>query len=65
MIVGACQADVGVLIISARSGEFEAGFEKKGQTKQHAQIATALGVKKLIVGVTKMETVDWSEERFQ
>ena len=64
MIIGACQADIAVLVISARSGEFEAGFEKEGQTKQHALIATALGVKNLIVAVTKMETVNWEEERF-
>ncbi|CAK0863294.1 unnamed protein product, partial [Prorocentrum cordatum] len=33
MIAGASQADIGVLIISARKGEFETGFEKGGQTK--------------------------------
>jgi peptide chain release factor subunit 3 len=30
MIMGACQADVAGLIISARTGEFEAGFQKGG-----------------------------------
>ena len=34
MIAGACQADVGVLVISARKGEFEAGFDKGGQVRR-------------------------------
>jgi peptide chain release factor subunit 3 len=42
--MGACQADVAVLIISAKEGEFESGFEKDGQTKEHAMLAKALGV---------------------
>ena len=32
----ASQADIAVLIISARKGEFETGFEKGGQTREHA-----------------------------
>mgnify|MGYP001216941830 CR=1 FL=1 len=39
MISGAAQADVGVLVISARRGEFETGFEKGGQTREHALLA--------------------------
>lgn len=60
MIMGACQADVAVLIISAKEGEFESGFEKDGQTKEHAMLAKALGVVELIVVVTKMGTNDWN-----
>ena len=44
MIMGAALADVGGLVISARKGEFEAGFEKDGQTREHAQLAKSLGV---------------------
>ena len=44
MIMGAAMADIGALVISARKGEFEAGFEKDGQTREHAQLAKSLGV---------------------
>uniref|UniRef100_A0A0D6QWT2 Tr-type G domain-containing protein n=2 Tax=Araucaria cunninghamii TaxID=56994 RepID=A0A0D6QWT2_ARACU len=66
MISGASQADVGVLVISARKGEFETGFEKGGQTREHAMLAKTLGVSKLLVVVNKMDdpSVQWSKERF-
>uniref|UniRef100_A0A1D1XV26 Eukaryotic peptide chain release factor GTP-binding subunit ERF3A n=1 Tax=Anthurium amnicola TaxID=1678845 RepID=A0A1D1XV26_9ARAE len=66
MISGASQADIGVLVISARKGEFETGFEKGGQTREHVQLAKTLGVSKLIVVVNKMDepTVRWSKERY-
>ncbi|KAF1743381.1 hypothetical protein MXB_4389 [Myxobolus squamalis] len=67
MISGAAQADVSILVISARTGEFETGFDKGGQTREHAQIAKIFGTKHLIVVVNKMDdpTVNWSEERFK
>ncbi|EED21167.1 translation release factor eRF3, putative [Talaromyces stipitatus ATCC 10500] len=66
MIGGASQADVGVLVVSARKGEYETGFEKGGQTREHALLARNTGVKKLIVAVNKMDdpTVEWSKARF-
>mmetsp|Transcript_27221 Transcript_27221/g.37545 ORF Transcript_27221/g.37545 Transcript_27221/m.37545 type:complete len:608 (+) Transcript_27221:149-1972(+) len=66
MINGAAQADVGVLVIAARKGEFETGFEKGGQTREHAQLAKTLGVSKLVIVVNKMDdpSVLWSKERF-
>jgi len=66
MIAGASQADVGILVISARKGEFEAGFDRQGQTREHAMLAKTLGVQRLVVVINKMDevTVQWSEERF-
>lgn len=53
-------------MISARKGEFETGFEKGGQTREHAMLAKTAGVKHLIVLVNKMDdpTVNWSLERW-
>ena len=66
MISGAAQADIGILIISARKGEFETGFEKGGQTREHAMLVKTLGIRRLIVAVNKMDesTVKWSQERY-
>ncbi|KAL2068831.1 hypothetical protein VTL71DRAFT_15169 [Oculimacula yallundae] len=66
MIGGASQADVGILVISARKGEYETGFEKGGQTREHAMLAKTQGVNKLIVVINKMDdaTVEWSEQRY-
>ncbi|GLT87686.1 hypothetical protein SLE2022_057530 [Rubroshorea leprosula] len=67
MISGAAEADIGVLvIISTHKGEFKAGYERGGQTREHVQLAKTLGVSKLFVVVNKMDdpTVNWSKERY-
>jgi len=64
MIAGAALAEVAVLIISARTGEFEAGFEKGGQTREHAILIRSTGVRHLIVAVNKMDECSWSKERY-
>lgn len=67
MIGGASQADVGILVISARKGEYETGFEKGGQTREHAILAKTQGVNKLVVVINKMDdtTVEWSQDRYK
>lgn len=52
-------------VISARKGEFETGFERGGQTREHAQLAKTLGVSKLLVVVNKMDdpSVEWGKDR--
>jgi peptide chain release factor subunit 3 len=66
MLSGASQADIAVLVISARKGEFETGFEKGGQTQEHAMLIKTTGAKELVVAVNKMDdpTVEWAKERY-
>ncbi|XP_074505885.1 elongation factor 1-alpha-like [Sebastes fasciatus] len=65
MITGTSQADCALLIVAAGIGEFEAGISKNGQTREHALLAYTLGVKQLIVGVNKMDSINYSEARFK
>ena len=65
MITGTSLADCAVLSISAAKDEFEAGISKDGQTNEHALLAYTLGVKQLIVSINKMDTVQWSEDRYK
>merc|ERR1712054_616721 len=64
MITGTSQADCGILIIAAGTGEFEAGISKDGQTREHALLAYTLGVRQIIVAINKMDTVKWAEARY-
>jgi len=66
MIQGASQADIGVLVISAKTGEFESGFEKGGQTIEHAVLAKSLGIRQLVVVVNKLDdsTIEDALKRF-
>ena len=53
-------------MISARKGEFETGFERGGQTREHAMLAKTAGVRYLVVLINKMDdsTVEWDEGRY-
>lgn len=72
MITGAGCADVALLLVPAEAGGFETAVAKgdhksgevQGQTRQHARLLGLLGIEKLIVGVNKMDSCDWSEQRF-
>jgi elongation factor 1-alpha len=66
MITGTSQADVAILIIASGKGEFEAGYSKNGQTREHALLAFTLGVKQMVVGINKMDdkSTNWAEARY-
>jgi peptide chain release factor subunit 3 len=66
MISGAAQADVAILVISARKGEFETGFERGGQTREHIMLVKTAGVSKVVIVINKMDdtTVQWQKARY-
>ncbi|KAL4075711.1 EF Tu GTP binding domain-containing protein [Scleroderma citrinum] len=65
MISGASQADCALLVVDAATGEFEAGFDRGGQTREHILLVRSLGVSQLIVAVNKLDQVNWSQARYE
>ncbi|WAR28680.1 EF1A2-like protein [Mya arenaria] len=67
LITGTSQADVAILVVSARWPEYEEGVSRSGQTREHAMLAYAMGVKQLIVVVNKMDVTKpkYSEKRYK
>ena len=67
MITGTSQADVAILMIASPSGEFESGWSKDGQTREHALLAFTMGVKQMICCCNKMDAkgADYSEKRYE
>merc|ERR1711937_713985 len=63
MITGSATADVGLLLVPAEKGGFEAAIAKadakagveEGQTRQHARLLYLLGVDQIIVGINKIK----------
>ncbi|PPR02445.1 hypothetical protein CVT24_001994 [Panaeolus cyanescens] len=65
MISGASQADSALLVVDASTGEFEAGFQRGGQTREHLLLVRSLGVSQVIVAINKLDQVNWSRARFE
>jgi small GTP-binding protein len=57
MLTGASQADAAVLVASAKEGV-------EPQTRQHAYFLKALGIRQLVVAVTKMDAVAYREHAY-
>jgi elongation factor 1-alpha len=58
MITGTSQADAAVLIVSVKDGI-------QSQTKEHAFLAKTLGVKQLIIGLNKMDAVNYDRVKYE
>ena len=59
MITGAAQADVAMIVISAKQGE---GIQD--QTKEHAWLLRVLGIGQIMVVLNKMDAANYDEKRF-
>jgi elongation factor 1-alpha len=58
MITGTSQADAAVLVVGAPDGVMI-------QTREHAILASILGIRQMIVGVNKMDMASFSQTRFE
>ena len=57
MISGASQADCALLVVGASTGEFEAGFDRGGQTREHVVLVRSLGVTQIVAAINKLDLV--------
>ncbi len=58
MITGASQSDAAVLICSAYEG-------LQAQTREHAILANVLGIRQVIIGINKMDKVEYSQAKYE
>jgi len=58
MVTGASTADVAVVLVDARKGVLT-------QTRRHSYLVSLLGIRTVVLAVTKMDRVDWSRETFE
>ena len=58
MVTGASTADLALVLVDARNGVVE-------QSRRHAFLASLLRIPHLVVGINKMDLVDWDEDVYE
>eukprot|EP00930_Biecheleria_cincta_P026335 TRINITY_DN18579_c0_g1_i1.p1 TRINITY_DN18579_c0_g1~~TRINITY_DN18579_c0_g1_i1.p1 ORF type:complete len:974 (+),score=259.96 TRINITY_DN18579_c0_g1_i1:50-2923(+) len=68
-VQAAAEADVAVLVVSAKGRELEAAMKETGGgtsvLQEQLRVCGGLGVRRLVVAVTKMEEANWAQDRFE
>ncbi|MFX0013641.1 MAG: GTP-binding protein [Promethearchaeota archaeon] len=71
MIRGAALADACVLVVSAVPNDLKSGLKSGsydspgGQTREHAVLASVLGIEQIVVAINKMDSVNFQESQFR
>lgn len=63
MITGTSQADAAVLVVASKSGANI--LTEQPQVKEHAFLAKVMGVNQLVVGLNKMDEVQYNEAKYK
>ena len=58
MVTGASTADLALLLVDARKGVLE-------QTRRHSILCNLVGIRRMVLAVTKMDLVDYDQDLFQ
>jgi bifunctional enzyme CysN/CysC len=58
MVTGASTADIALLLVDARKGVLE-------QTRRHSILANLVGIRRMVLAVTKMDLVDYDQVLFE
>ncbi|MBB5744430.1 sulfate adenylyltransferase subunit CysN [Brevundimonas variabilis] len=58
MVTGASTADLAIVLVDARKGVLT-------QTRRHSYLVSLLGLKTVVLAVTKMDLVEWSQSTFE
>jgi bifunctional enzyme CysN/CysC len=57
MVTGASTADLAIILVDARKGVLT-------QTRRHSYLVSLMGIRQVVLAVTKMDLIDWSREAF-